>query len=587
MNQQNNFDVQNNFSQEEVIDLARYWRILMQRKWAILGLAFIFPVLATFVVFTMKPVYSASTTILIESKQASSIKEVYILNTKIAQYFLTQFETLKSRDIAIKVIDQLNLRTHPEFDPGQQSSFLPKISLSALLSAGPTKEKSAELIEARKMTGVVNKFIGRLKISPTRNTQLVKVKFESTSPILAAQVVNTMAAVYINSHLEANLDAMRQAATKLGELKSKLDASEQELQAHQDREGLIYASEAETPKEKKFKLRELEREAQTNRKLYDLFSNSTQEASESGDFQSAHARVVEKAQPPIGPIKPKKGLIIIIALILGGMLGVVIAFLLDALDSTLKSPLDVRDHLRQPLLGILPILNEKDGDPINVYKNKPQSLFSEAINTIRTGMVISGRDNPHKITVVTSSIAGEGTSTVSLNIARSLSKMESVLLIDANMRRPTVATSFNLPQGSPGLSNLVAGTSPLERCAYKQDGFDIIPAGVIPSNPLELISSKAFKEILLSLSTQYDRIIIDSAPVQAVSDSLILSTMADSIIYTIRANSTPHRAVSAGIARFTHSNLPLTGLVLNRVDTEQLEKYGNGDYYNGYYDSTR
>ena len=111
----------------------------------------------------------------------------------------------------------------------------------------------------------------------------------------------------------------------------------------------------------------------------------------------------------------------------------------------------------------------------------------------------------------------------------------------------------------------------------------MIPAGVIPSNPLELISSKAFKDLLQRLTTQYDAIIIDSAPVQAVSDALILSTMADSIIYTIAANSTPHRAVSSGIARFTHSNLPLTGLVLNKVDTDKLEKYGYGDgYYNGY-----
>jgi capsular exopolysaccharide synthesis family protein len=577
MNQQNNFDVKNNFSQEEVIDLARYWRILMQRKWAILGLAFIFSVLATFIVYTTKPVYSASTTILIESKQAYSIKEVYSLNTKFAEYFLTQFEILKSRDIATKVVDQLGLRTDPEFDPGQQSSFFPKISLSALLPAEPIKEKSAELIEAKRMTRVVNKFVGRLTISPVRKTQLVKVRFESTSPRLAAEVVNTMAAVYINGHLEANLDTMRQATTKLGELKSKLDASEQKLQAYQDREGLIYASGAETPKEKLFKLRELARETQTNRKLYDLFSTRIKEASENNDFQSAHARVVETAQPPISPIKPKKGLIIIIALIIGGMIGIVIAFLLDALDSTLKTPLNVRDHLRQPLLGILPILNEKDGDPRNVYKNKPQSLFSEAINTIRTGMVISGRDNPHKITVVTSSIAGEGTSTVSLNIAQALSKMESVLLIDANMRRPTVATSFNLPQSTSGLSNLVAGTSPLEHCIYKQDGFDIMPAGVIPSNPLELISSKVFKDLLLNLNQQYDRIIIDSAPVQAVSDSLILSTMADSIIYTIKAESTPRKTVSAGIERFTHSNLPLTGLVLNMVDTEKLEKYGYGN----------
>jgi succinoglycan biosynthesis transport protein ExoP len=724
MNQPNNFTTQDSFSQEDEIDLTRYWRILMQRKWAILGLAFTLSLVATLVVFAMQPVYSASTTILIESEQAKavSIEEVYGLNTGAKEYFLTQFEILKSRDIATKVIEQLNLRSHPEFDPDQQTSMLPKFSLSALLPTGPTEQKSAELIEAEIMSAIVSKFVGQLTISPVRNTQLVKVSFESTSPKLAAAVANTMASVYINSHLEAKLDATRQAATWLGEriegLKAKLDASEQRLQAYRDQEGLVDVSgvktlneqelnelttrfvevrrersraeniykqigslENKTPEElmsvpavlqhqhihklqeqesaaksdmanlarrygpkhpkmiaansrldttvselkkqavsvvagirkeyqvalsneqdlkeqlsiskkevgainkKEFKLRGLEREAQTNRKLYDLFFTRTQETNESSGFQSAHARVVDKALAPIKPVKPKKGLIIIIAFILGGMLGVVIAFLLDALDSTLKSPADVQERVNQPLLGILPILNEKDGSPITAYKDKPQSAFSEAVKTIRTGMVLSGIDNPHKITIVTSTCPGEGKSTVSLNLAQSLAQMESVLLIDADMRRPTVASSFNLPQGSPGLSNLVAGTSPLERCVYKQDGFDIIPAGVIPSNPLELISSKAFKEILLSLSEQYDRIIIDSAPVQAVSDSLILSTMADSIIYTIRANSTPHRAVSAGIARFTHSNLPLTGLVLNRVDTEQLEKYsyGNGGYYNGYY----
>jgi capsular exopolysaccharide synthesis family protein len=724
MNQQNNFDAPNNFLQEDEIDLTRYWRILMQRKWAILGLAFTLSLVATLVVFAMKPVYSASTTILIESQQAKavSIEEVYGLNTGAKEYFLTQFEILKSHDIATKVIEQLNLRNHPEFDPDQQSSLLPKFSLSALLPSGPSEQKSDELIEAEIMSAIVTKFVDQLTISPVRNTQLVNVSFESTSPKLAAAVANTMASVYINSHLEAKLDATRQAATWLGEriegLKDKLDASEQRLQTYRDKEGLVDVSgvktlneqelnelttrfvevrrersraeniykqvgslKNKTPEElmsvpavlqhplihklqeqesaaksdmanlakrygpkhpkmiaansrldttiselkkqavsvvagirkeyevaqrneqdiatqlatskkevgainkKEFKLRELEREAQTNRKLYDLFFTRTQETNESSGFQSAHARVVDKALAPVKPVKPKKGLIIIIAFILGGMLGVVIAFLLDALDSTLKSPADVQDRLHQPLLGILPILNDKDGSPITVYKDKPQSMFSEAVKTIRTGMVLSGIDNPHKITIVTSTSPGEGKSTVSLNLTQSLAQMESVLLIDADMRRPTVATSFNLPQGSPGLSNLVAGTSPLERCVYKQDGFDIIPAGVIPSNPLELISSKAFKEILLSLSEQYDRIIIDSAPVQAVSDSLILSTMADSIIYTIRANSTPHRAVSAGIARFTHSNLPLTGLVLNRVDTEQLEKYsyGNGAYYNGYY----
>jgi uncharacterized protein involved in exopolysaccharide biosynthesis len=252
MNQQNNFTTQDSFSQEDEIDLTRYWRILMQRKWAIVGLAFTLSLVATLVVFAMKPVYSASTTILIESEQAKavSIEEVYGLNTGAKEYFLTQFEILKSHDIATKVIEQLNLRTHPEFDPDQQSSFLPKFSLSALLPTGPGEEKSTELIEAEKMSAIVTKFVDQLTISPVRNTQLVKVSFESTSPKLAAAVANTMASVYINSHLEAKLDATRQAATWLGEriegLKAKLDASEQRLQAYRDQEGLVDVSGVKT-----------------------------------------------------------------------------------------------------------------------------------------------------------------------------------------------------------------------------------------------------------------------------------------------------------------------------------------------------
>lgn len=718
----------NSALREDEIDLSRYWRIVMQRKWAILGLAFTLALVATLIAFAMKPIYSSSTTILIESEQAKavSIEEVYGLNTGAKEYFLTQFEILKSRDLALKVISELDLRNHEEFNPDLDTNSFINIDLSAWLPSGPSEEKSAEFIEAEKMAAVLDQFVDQLAISPVRNTQLVKVSFESTSPKLAATVANTMANAYINSHLEAKLEATQKAATwlsgRIGGLKSKLDASETKLQAYRDQEGLVDVSGVKTLNEKElnelttrfvevrrerstaeniykqigsltnkspeelmsipavlehqqihnlqelesaakgeianlakrygpkhpkmiaaqstleaakvaltiqavsvvagikkeyqvalrneqdlsaqlnaskkevavinkkeFRLRELDREVQTNRKLYDLFFTRTQETGESSGFQAAHARVVDKAQAPVKPVKPKKQLMIIIAFILGSMLGVVISFLLDALDSTFKSPSDVQDRLHQPLLGILPILDEKkDGSPTTVYNSKPQCSFSEAVNTIRTGMVLSGIDNPHKITVVTSTCPGEGKSTVSLNLTRSLAQMEKVLLIDADMRRPTLATSFNLPQGSPGLSNLVADTSPIKCCLYKQEGFDIIPAGVIPSNPLELISSKAFKELLLSLSQHYDRIIIDSAPVQAVSDSLILSTMADSIIYTIRANSTHRRAVAAGIARFIHSNLPLTGLVLNRVDTNKLEKYGygNDDYYNGYYGQT-
>jgi succinoglycan biosynthesis transport protein ExoP len=712
---------------EEGIDLLRYWNIFLQRKWPIIGLAVILSLITALVIFAQKPTYLASTTILIESDKAKtvSIQEIYGANTQARGYIATQIEILKSRDLALKVIKQLDLENHAEYNPDGESSSADKFSLTDWLPTGPKEEDNPALARATKKAQIVNRFIAQLTISEVRNTQLIIISFESNSAKLSAEIVNSLARVYINSHLEAKLDATREAATWLGEriegLKTKLDISEQKLQAYRDQEGLVDISGVKTLNEqelneltsryvearrerskaeniyqqvgnlknktadelmsepavlqhefirqilekesiiksdianlskrygpkhpkmialqsqienidgelrrqmlnvvdgikkeyeialrnekdlsaqlgiskkevsvinrKEFRLRELQREVETNRELYDLFFTRTQETNELNGFQTAHARVIDKAEPPLSPVKGKARFAIIISFILGGMIGTAIAFLLDAMDSTLKGPSDVQNRLRQPLLGILPILKDKDGSPVSVYKNKPQSSFSEAVKTIRTGMVLSGIDNPHKITIVTSTCPGEGKSTVSLNLTQSLAQMESVLLIDADMRRPTVATSFNLPQGSPGLSNLVAGTSPIEQCIYKQDGFDIIPAGVIPSNPLELISSKAFKHLLLSLSEKYDRIIIDSAPVQAVSDSLILSTMADSIIYTIRASHTSHRAVSTGIARFTHSNLPLTGLVLNMVDTDMLEKYSYGDsgYYNGYYGET-
>ncbi len=337
---------------------------------------------------------------------------------------------------------------------------------------------------------------------------------------------------------------------------------------------------------KEFRLRELEQQVETDQRLYDMFFNRAKETSETVGFQTAHARVVEKAVPPVSPINADKQRIVMIAFLLSALVGVGLVILRDLLDNTLKSPEDVLEKLKVPLLGALPAIKLKKDQlgPYLGYLEDTQSAFSEAVRSIRTGLVLSGLEMPHKITVVTSANPGEGKSTVAINLAVALAQMESVLLIDADLRRPSIAAAFALRGSTPGLSNVLAQSEKLEDCVQTiEAGFDVLPAGIVPPNPQEMLSTARFKKLVKHLSEQYDRIIIDSAPVNAVSDSLILATLADSLVYVVKADVTPQKLALKNINLIKQNNLPLTGVVLNQMDIKKQESYSGDGYYSNYY----
>ncbi|KEA64212.1 Capsular polysaccharide synthesis enzyme CpsD, exopolysaccharide synthesis [Marinobacterium lacunae] len=337
-------------------------------------------------------------------------------------------------------------------------------------------------------------------------------------------------------------------------------------------------------KRKEFKLRELQREVDSNRSLYDTFMTRLKETSATSDFEAVNARIVDPAVVPEDPVKPKKSLIVAIAGLLAMMAGIGMVLLLEFLNNTFKSTEDVEGKLNLPVLGILPMLKGKQRtDVARMVLNDGDKAFTESIRTIRTGVVLSGLDNPHKVLVVTSSIPGEGKSSVAANLAFAMAQMEKVLLIDADMRRPTVAKNFEFPVGTPGLANLVAGTAKLEDCIKSVEGdVDIISAGTVPPNPLELLSSQRFAKALQVLESRYDRIIIDSPPTQAVSDALVLSTHANALIYVIKSESTAIPLAKRGVGQLLQNNAPVTGVVLNQVDVKKAKKYGYN--YGGYYD---
>jgi capsular exopolysaccharide synthesis family protein len=345
---------------------------------------------------------------------------------------------------------------------------------------------------------------------------------------------------------------------------------------------------------KEFELTSLEREVATNRQIYDLFLSRFKETSASSDMQnSVVARVVDRATPADSPAKPKKMQVILIALVLGLFLGVIVALLLEMLDNTIKTTEDAESKLGYPIIATIPLLDSKNAKIAGRhYLDEPKSIFSEGIRTARTGILLSAIDCPNKVIVVTSSIPGEGKSTFAINLALAHAQTKKVLLIDSDMRRPTISNILDIDPMKPGLSALVAGTADLQECVQTipESSLDIISVGNIPPNPLELIISHKFKEMMAELSQQYDIIILDSPPVHLVSDAVVLSTMATGVIFVVKADSTPYQVARRSIRTLISADATLFGVAINQLDFKKADRfygaysgYQSSGYDGGYY----
>lgn len=400
---------------------------------------------------------------------------------------------------------------------------------------------------------------------------------------------------------------MLDAQSRLDSLRSTLDAHisravssiEQEFQLQRQRVASIESTLSEGKQniqligQKKFRLDALEREVAANQELYDQFFNKISRADSADGLDTANARISDYAIPTTSPVKPRKQLIITLAALASLLLSVTMAFLYEKFDDTIKSSRDVEFKLGVPLLGIIPLV--KKGfmtkskqlplNPMDIIDKK--GTFAESVNTIQTELSIGeGNNKKNQVILVTSSVPGEGKSSSALNLAYAFSQIEKVLMIDCDMRRPSLAKSMGEPKNTLGLSNLITGSATPAQCIHRNgiDSIDILPSGPIPDKPLVLLSCARFEEIINQLKKYYDRIIIDSAPTQAVSDALKLSKFADSVVYVVKSNSTSLEQVKRGLDRLTRIDAPIAGILVSQVDVDKIAAYG-GDYdFQGYYD---
>lgn len=330
---------------------------------------------------------------------------------------------------------------------------------------------------------------------------------------------------------------------------------------------------------KEFQLNLLEREVATNRQLYELFFGRSKETSAVSGMQSTFARVVDPALPPGGPYKPNTRQVTTQGFFAGLLIAIMLAVLLDRLDNTVKNSSDVESKLQMAVLASLPIITDRKHKVARMFLDNVHSIFSEGIRTARTGILLSSVDIPHKTIVVTSSIPGEGKTTFAMNLAFALAQTKRVVLVDADLRRPSIGKTLGKEATAPGLSNLVAGTVPAAECIFKVEGSElyVVPSGTVPPNPLELLISKRFEDALIKLTEMFDLVVLDSPPVQLVSDALVIARHTTGTIYVVKADETPYQMARTGLKRLRQGHASLIGVVLNQLDFQRADRY-YGEY---------
>jgi capsular exopolysaccharide synthesis family protein len=328
-------------------------------------------------------------------------------------------------------------------------------------------------------------------------------------------------------------------------------------------------------------LSELERQAAAEKSLYENFLNRSKEIAQM-DFAQSDARVISPADVPLKPSEPNKKLVLLAGILAGLALGTGLMLLLEMLDSGFRTSAQMEGDLQTPLLGVLGELPH--GEDLSQYvMNKPTSAFTEGIRAVRTAMQFAHPDRPAQVVVVSSSIPEEGKSLFALSLAQLTAHGGAkVLLVDGDLRRPSIAKQLNLTPKA-GLAEVLIGKTKLKDALVKYGNTDLYVLPSLPNTQFsqELLASQHMQNMVAEWRKSYDMIVIDSPPVMAVSDAITIASLCDSMLFMVRWGSTPRTLAANAIKMLKSCHVPLTGCVMSRVDLDKQMTYSHGEF--GYY----
>jgi len=402
------------------------------------------------------------------------------------------------------------------------------------------------------------------------------------------------------------IDAQMQAEMKkvAGRLRGDYLASLQ-------RENMLRAA-LEEQKQQENKLNEsaieyslLKRDFETNRTLYEDLLQKLKEAGVTAGLRSNNIRQVDIARTPAFPAEPNVPRNLIFAFALGLTSGVGLAFLLEGVDNTVRTPEQAQVISGLPSLGMIPLAsrpaNDANSRGLSVAASKeavelitisrPQSQMSESYRALRTSLLLTSLGAPPKTILITSALPQEGKTTTSINTATVLAqKGTRVLLIDADLRRPSIHKALGMGP-RVGLSNVLTGGTTVQQATVRSTmlpNLFVLPAGTPPPNPAELLASAQMVDLLAELRDQYDHIIVDTPPTLSVTDAVVLSTRADAVVLVIRSGQTTKPALRRSRDILGQVNARVSGVLLNAVNLDSPDYYYyyeyQGKYGQRYYD---
>ncbi|MFZ0761987.1 MAG: polysaccharide biosynthesis tyrosine autokinase [Candidatus Sulfotelmatobacter sp.] len=348
----------------------------------------------------------------------------------------------------------------------------------------------------------------------------------------------------------------------------------------------------------------LKRDLDSNRQLYEGLLEKLKEAGVSAGLKSNNFRIVDVARVPTSPVEPDIPRNLAFAVMLGLTSGVGLAFLLEGLDNTVRTTDQAQMISGLPPLGMIPMGSRMAHEGANpkrlviatskeavelVTQVRPQSQMAESYRALRTSLLLSNLGAPPKVIMITSALPQEGKTTTSINCAVVLAqKGIRVLLIDADLRRPSIHKTLGMGPRS-GLSNVLTGSATLQQAITRSPvlpNLSVLPAGTPPPNPAELLASANMRDILEELRGQYDHIVIDTPPTLSVTDAVVLSPRADSIVLVIRSGQTTKQALRRSRDILMQVNAKVSGVLLNAVDLSSPDYYYYYEYqgkYSRYY----
>jgi exopolysaccharide transport family protein len=378
------------------------------------------------------------------------------------------------------------------------------------------------------------------------------------------------------------------------EIKKIAAALENELSVASSREASLESSLRNTEiksgssGQEEVQLRILEREANANKVLFETFLNRFKETSSTQGMEEADARVISNAEIPTGASFPNKRSMMMIIVLAALFIASAVIFLLEMLNPGLRTPEEVEAFIDLPTLGLMPSLDKKL-NAVDYILEKPHSHLSEAINSLRISLMLSNVDEPVKTVLITSSIPGEGKTTLALCLARSAANSgQRVIIIDTDLRRPSIEKKLGVSVKDKGLVDLLMSKETnITDYVFKDEKSSLL---IMSKGKTEIVSSTdiltshRMEALINAMKKQFDLIVFDSPPVMAVADARALAPLVDKTVFVVHWDKTPRKVIRAGIQQMKTSAPNIAGVVLQQINLNQYGNHGYGDSgYNYYY----